>query len=152
MAKNKMKLSEVVSGAMALSQLADSKRLSWELQWEIGDISDSLEKHIERYNKEQKELLENYGEKVPGTNSYKVVNPVDREKYNEAIEALGGTEVNVEFEPLLFSKLEDAKLEVLGSEFKILRKHFIVRETIEKKDPVEKEKKDKEIKAKMGKA
>lgn len=156
MAKEKIKLDDVVTGYAALQNFSNAGRLGWDLTWEIDDLTEALEKHFKRYNDEKMEFLKAWGDPSEDARG----NPTGRynirkehkEEYDDAMEKLGNTEVTVEFEPLDFDKLDKSGVGVFGAEMRGLKKHFISRKKegkVKQLDPDAQAKKQAEVKEKV---
>lgn len=128
MTKIKIPVSEVIEAYQAICGI-DGKA-SIDMSWAIDDIKEALEKVKKRYDKQNQELLETYGDRT--SLGHYMVNRDKITEYREKIKQLGEIETEVEFEPLDYDIVIAQNVQISIPTAKALRK-FIIKQKVEKK-------------------
>lgn len=81
-----MELAQIVNAYEALSKIKSSNELPFSLAWKFSDITDILEKHYQRYEKERSKIVMEFGE-ANGDGSYRV-SPDNLEPFQKSMEKL----------------------------------------------------------------
>jgi hypothetical protein len=112
-----------------------NKALPFKLAWELTDIKEEFKKHAVRYEEERTKIFEALGTKDESGGF--TFAPGKTEELEAKIKELNETEIEIEFTPILLSRIEAFKdMQFAAGAFEVLRKEVI-------EFPAPKEKKEK---------